>query len=135
MAFPLEDNTSINSDQKLSIIGSVPGEGQSQTTSESPMTTTSAPTTDESPVTTEDTEKKLEEIENQANENPTLMITNADDEEEKNNENGEEKTNPRLVFIERLMGLHLSAPFNGQPRENEREENSAVEPEPQLPFR
>ena len=139
MAFPLEDSAPNSSDQKVSIIGSVPGEGQSQSaqesTSESPVTTTFAPTTDESPVSTEDSEKKLEEIESQGNENPTLLLTNSDDEEEKNGENGEEKTNPRLVFIERLMGLHLSSPFNGQPKENEKDENSADDVEQQMPFR
>ena len=135
MAFPLEDS----SEQRVSIIGSVPGEGQSQpsstpeSTSESPVTTTFTPTTEE-PVTTEDSEKKLDDSDNQSNENNPLMIGSAEEDDEKI-ENGEEKTNPRLVFIERLMGLHLSAPFNGQPNENEKDDNSASESEPQMPFR
>ena len=137
MAFPLEDSSS--SVQRISIIGSVPGEGQPQSTqestSESPQTTTFAPTTEESPVTTEESDKKSEDSENQNNENIPLIIGNAEEDEDKNGEIGEEKANPRLVFIERLMGLHLSAPLNGQSNENEKDDNSAVESEPQLPFR
>jgi len=138
MAFPLED-----SEPRIAIIGSVPGEGsqsKSESTSESPVTTTFLPSTEEAPATVtvlpEDNDKKLDESDNQNNDqNPTFVIANNDEEEDKNSESGEEKANPRLVFIERLMGLHLSAPLNGQQPEKEREENGAVENGPQLPFR
>ncbi|CAG2104158.1 unnamed protein product [Medioppia subpectinata] len=136
MAFPLEESSPLNGEQRVSIIGSVPGEGiqtTPETTSESPVTTTLTPTTEESPVTTEDSDKKLDDIEGQNNENSGLIIANADDEDDRNGETGEEKTNPRLVFIERLMGLHLTAPLNGQ-KEAERDDNSAVDSEPQMPF-
>lgn len=143
MAFPLEDSVSLNSEPRIAIIGSVPGEGSQstpETTSELPVTTTFLPSTEETPVTVtvlpEDNDKKLDESENQSNDqNPTFVIAGNDEEEEKTPENGDEKVNPRLVFIERLMGLHVSAPLNGQQPEKEREENSASENGPQLPFR
>ena len=142
MAFSLEESSPLNSEQRVAIIGTIPGEGvqsiqgTQESTSESPVTTTFTPTTEDNAMTTEDSDKKLEilETENQNNETPTLLIANTDDDEEKTGENGDEKTNPRLVFIERLMGLHLSAPLNGQ-KEEEKEENSAEDNEQQMPFR
>jgi hypothetical protein len=140
MAFSLEDSASLNSESR---IGSVPGEGSQSTpesTSESPVTTTFLPSTEETPVTVtvlpEDNDKKLDESDQNNDQNPTFVIASNDEEEDnKSSENGDEKTNPRLVFIERLMGMHFSAPLNGQQPDKEREENSALENGPQLPFK
>jgi len=52
MAFPLEDSASVNLEHRISIVGSVPGEGSQTTTSElsseSPITTTVSSSTEES---------------------------------------------------------------------------------------
>lgn len=89
--------------------------------------TTTTPSTDENPVTVtvSPNDEKKQEDDNQENDQPTFLI--ASDEEEKPNENGEEQNNPKLVFIERLMGLHLSAPFGQQPGEKEGEPENRPE--------
>lgn len=133
ITFPLENAESFKDEKQVAPAGSIPGEGAAapaESTSEPPVT--SAPLSTEEPVTVAivDDEKK-DEDDNSSNE-PTVLITG---DEEDRSENGDEPTNPRLVFIERLMGLHLSAPMGEENKDSENESSENSAPQNSLPLR
>jgi len=130
LAFSLSDAASITADKSSDSSSSVPGEGLNagetvSTTTVDPPTTTLVPTSagDEGSITVTviPDEKNKDDADRDG---PTIVIAsgsnsdNSDDksssessaDDESGNNGLEEQNNPRIVFIERLMGLHVTAP-------------------------
>ncbi|KAI1286943.1 hypothetical protein HDE_10711 [Halotydeus destructor] len=120
MAFPLDDASSVRS-EKRTMFG-IPGEGslptQAPVVEETTMTevVTETPTTVKSDVF----EAKDVPVQEPTEGGPAVMV--AGDEDEKVDDNDQ-----RIVFIERLMGLHLSGPA-GQDGEQVNSQDNVHDP-------
>lgn len=105
MAFPLDESASSKAEKR--VLFGIPGEGNTVPT---PASSDAQPVTATEPATELPTTVKPEEGKdsgNQEGDQPGGAILIGDEDEKEDNDQ-------RIVFIERLMGLHLTAPTNGQ---------------------
>jgi len=119
---PLEDASSLSSEQRLS----VPGEGLPR-----PRDATTPAYFEETRIGIVDNEDKKED-ESDFNDHPAFLLANNDD--DKSLENGDDSINHKLVFIERLMGLHLSAPSSDESKGDEPKKEQDMDLDVSSPF-
>lgn len=107
------DDAASTSSQKKAFLNGLPGEAA---LSGSPQTSTANPETGDGTVAPEELTTYAPsddlKMEDQGNDgpNPTIIITDDEEKQGDAENNSNESNNPRIVFIERLMGLHLTAP-------------------------